>query len=141
MPILPPSARSLLQSDALAHVVTLDPDGTPNVTVAWVGLDDDEIVFATLPDQRKLRNLRRDPRVAISIEGSERNEYGLTQYLVVQGRARVTEGGGPEVLQELARTYLGPEVRFPPMPDPPRGFVTRVTVDRIGGVGPWTRGE
>jgi PPOX class probable F420-dependent enzyme len=141
MATLPASARTLLQSDSLAHVVTLDPDGSANVTLAWVGLDDDEIVFATLPDQRKLRNLRRDPRVAISIEGNERNEFGLTQYLVVHGRARVTEGGGPEVLQDLAHTYLGPDVRFPPMPHPPPGFVTRVTVDRIGGIGPWTRGD
>jgi PPOX class probable F420-dependent enzyme len=64
---LPQAARDLLESDAVAHVVTLDEDGAPQVTAAWVGLDGDEIVFATLPDQRKLKNLRRDPRVALSI--------------------------------------------------------------------------
>ena len=64
---LPQAARDLLESDAVAHVVTLDEDGRPQVTAAWVGLDGDEIVFATLPDQRKLRNLRRDPRIALSI--------------------------------------------------------------------------
>jgi hypothetical protein len=102
-----------------------------------VGLEGDEIVFATLPDQRKLADIRRDPRVAISIETSTVNDYGLTEYLVVYGSARVTEGGGPELLQRLAHTYLGPDVKFPPMPDPPPGFVTRVTVERLGGVGPW----
>jgi PPOX class probable F420-dependent enzyme len=64
---LPEAARALLESDAIAHVVTLDEDGSPQVTAAWVGLEDDEIVIATIPDQRKLRNLRRDPRVALSI--------------------------------------------------------------------------
>jgi PPOX class probable F420-dependent enzyme len=135
--VIPVSARRVLESDALAHVVTMKPDGQPHVTLAWVGLDGDEIVFATLPDQRKLANIRSDPRVAISIETSTVNDYGLTEYLVVYGRGRVTEGGGPELLQRLAHTYLGPDVKFPPMPDPPPGFVTRVTVDRLGGVGPW----
>jgi PPOX class probable F420-dependent enzyme len=135
--MIPESARSVLESEALAHVVTLGPGGQPHVTVAWVGLDGDEIVFATLPDQRKLANIRSDPRVAISIETSTVNDYGLTEYLVVYGRGRVTEGGGPELLQRLAHTYLGPDVKFPPMPDPPPGFVTRVTIERLGGVGPW----
>jgi PPOX class probable F420-dependent enzyme len=134
---LHPDARALLESDAVAHVVTLNPDGSPQVTMAWVGLEGDEIVFATLPDQRKLRNLRRDPRVAVSIETVRVNEWGLREYLVVHGTARVTEGGGPELLQRLAHTYLGPDVVFPAMPNPPPGFVTRITPERVGGVGPW----
>jgi hypothetical protein len=50
----------------------------------------------------------------------------------------VTEGGGPELLQRLAYAYLGPGVKFPPMPNPPPGFVTRVQVERVSGIGPWT---
>ena len=134
---LPESAREVLASNALAHVVTIDPDGTPQVTLAWVGVEGDEVVFATLPDQRKLRNLRRDGRVAISVETDRVNDFGLTEYLVVHGTATVTEGGGPELLQRLAHTYLGPDIRFPPMPNPPPGYVTRVEVDRLGGIGPW----
>jgi PPOX class probable F420-dependent enzyme len=134
---LPPSARALLESDAVAHVTTIDGDGAPQVTLAWVGLDGDNIVLATLPEQRKLRNLRRDPRVVLSIQSDTRNEWGLLEYLVVYGTARVTEGGAPETLQRLAHTYLGPDVVFPAMPDPPPGFVTRITPERIGGVGPW----
>jgi hypothetical protein len=102
-----------------------------------VGLNGDEIVAAHLPEHRKIRNMRRDARVALSVEGKSRNEIGLTEYLVVYGTARVTEGGAPELLQRLARTYLGPDVRFPPIPDPPPGFITHITVDRIAGVGPW----
>ena len=134
---LPPAARELLESDAVAHVVTLNEGGSPQVTVAWVGLDGDEIVVATLPDQRKLRNLRRDPRVALSVESSTINAWGLREYLVVYGTARVTEGGAADMLQHLAHTYLGPDVVFPNMPDPPPGFVTRITPERVRGVGPW----
>ena len=57
---------------------------------------------------------------------------------MVHGTARLTAGGAPELLQELAHTYLGPDVRFPPMDDPPPGTVTHITIDRVGGVGDWT---
>jgi PPOX class probable F420-dependent enzyme len=136
---LPESARKLVESDALAHLVTLNPDGSPQVTCVWVGLDDDEIVSGhLLADQRKLQNVARDPRVALSIESTEIQPPGLKQYLVLHGRARLVEGGAPELLQRLAHVYLGPGVRFPPMDDPPPGQVMRITVERIGGVGPWT---
>jgi PPOX class probable F420-dependent enzyme len=135
---LPETARELLQSDAVATVVTLNQDGSPQVTSAWVGLEGDQIVIATMPDQRKLRNLRRDPRVAISVPSRTTTAWGLQEYLVVYGTARVTEGGAPQMLQRLAHTYLGPDVVFPNMPDPPPGFVTRITPERIGGVGPWS---
>lgn len=134
---LPESARAVLESAALAHLVTLEPDGRPQVSIVWVGLDGDEIVAAHLPLHRKIRNLRRDPRVALSIEAGSHNALGLAEYLVVHGRARITEGGAPELLQRLARTYLGPDVKFPPMDEPPPGYITHITVERIGGVGPW----
>ena len=136
---LPEAARELLDSDAVAHVVTINDDGGPHVTAAWVGVEGNEIVLATLPDQRKLSNLRRDPRIALSLGSSKTNEWGLQEYLVVYGTARVTPGGAAELLQDLAHTYLGPDVVFPGMPDPPPGFVTRITPERIGGVGPWIR--
>ena len=136
--VLSDAARELLESGAIAHVVTIDEDGGPQVTAAWVGLEGDEIVIATLPDQRKLQNLRRDSRIALSIPSATRNDWGLLEYLVVYGTARVTEGGAPELLQRLAHTYLGPDVVFPNMPDPPKGFVTRITPERLGGVGPWS---
>jgi PPOX class probable F420-dependent enzyme len=134
---IPESARVVLEGPHLAHLVTLEPDGRPQVSIVWVGLDGDEIVAGHLPEHRKLRNIRRDPRVALSIEAGTRNEIGLDEYLVVHGTARVTEGGAPELLQRLAHVYLGPDVKFPPMADPPPGYITHITVDRIGGVGPW----
>jgi PPOX class probable F420-dependent enzyme len=138
---LPEAARQLLDSDAVASVVTIDEDGGPQVTAAWVGLEEDEIILATMPDQRKIRNLRRDPRIALSVPSTTTNAWGLLEYLVVYGAARVTEGGAAETLQRLAHTYLGPDVVFPNMPDPPPGFVTRITPLRLGGVGPWKAGR
>jgi PPOX class probable F420-dependent enzyme len=137
MTSLPDSARAVLESAALAHLVTLNPDGSPQVTIVWVGLDGEEIVAGHLPNHRKLRNIRNDSRVALSVETGERNAAGLNEYLVIYGTARVTEGGAPELLQELARTYLGPGVRFPPMDNPPPGYITHIAVDRVSGVGPW----
>jgi PPOX class probable F420-dependent enzyme len=136
--LLTTPVRELLESDAVATVVTLDADGSPHVSVAWVGLEGDEIVFGTLPDQRKLRNLRRDPRIVVSVQSPHVNAWGLREYVVLEGTARITEGGAAALLQRLARTYLGPDVVFPAMPDPPPGFVTHVTVDRVTGVGPWS---
>lgn len=135
---LPETARRLVESDALAHLVTLNADGSPQVSCVWVGLEGDEIVSGHLASsQRKLANIERDPRVALSIEGTEIQPPGLKQYLVVHGTVRVTDGGAPELLQRLAHVYLGPDVAFPPMDDPPPGHVIRIAVERIGGVGPW----
>ena len=137
--VLNDAARRLITSGALAHMVTLDEDGTPQVSVVWVGVDGDGLVAGHLDGrQRKLRNLRRDPRVALSFESSEANSVGMRHHLVVHGTARITEGGAPELLHELAQTYVGPGTRFPPMPDPPPGFVTHIRVERVSGLGPWS---
>jgi PPOX class probable F420-dependent enzyme len=134
---IPDEARAILESDALAHLVTSNPDGSAQVSCVWVGMEGEDIVFASLGPRRKLDNIRRDPRVTLSLEGTEISGIGLKEYLVVRGRARIDEGGGPELLQHLAHTYLGPDVKFPPMDDPPPGVVVRIAVERLGGVGPW----
>jgi PPOX class probable F420-dependent enzyme len=138
---LPNAVRALIESGPLAHLVTLSADGSPHVSMAWVGLEGDEVVIGTLPDQAKLRNIRRDPRVALSMVSGQRTSYGLDEYVVLHGRARLTEGGAADLLQRLARTYLGPDVRFPPMPDPPPGWVIRISVERVVGLGPWSTSE
>ena len=129
----------MLEGPALAHLVTIERDGRPQVSIVWIGLDGDELVAAHLPEHRKIRNIRRDPRVALSVEAGTRNEIGLDEYVVVHGRARVTEGGAGELLQQLAHVYLGPDVKFPPMDNPPPGYITHIAVERVGGVGPWVR--
>jgi PPOX class probable F420-dependent enzyme len=130
--------RTLLESDALAHLVTLNPDGSPQVSCVWVGLDGEEIVTAHMQRRLKVRNVERDPRVVLSIEATTLNERGLREYLVVHGRARVLEGGARALLQDLAHVYLGPDAVFPPPSFQAPGFIMRIAVDRVGGVGPWT---
>jgi PPOX class probable F420-dependent enzyme len=135
---LPDSAKEVIRSGALGHLVTIGREGRPQVTCVWVGVDGDDLLTAHLNlAQRKLENIRRDPRVAVSFEGSEVRPPGLREYVVVHGRATIEEGGAPELLQQLAHVHLGPDVRFPPMDDPPPGFLIRIAVERVGGVGPW----
>jgi PPOX class probable F420-dependent enzyme len=135
--VLNDRARRALTSGHLAHLVTLGHDGGPQVTLVWVGIENGEIVAAHLGAWQKVKNIRRDPRVVLSLETGERNEHGLDEYLVVYGRARVTEGGAADLLQKLAWVYIGPDVKFPPMDDPPSGYVTRITPESVAGVGPW----
>jgi PPOX class probable F420-dependent enzyme len=131
-------ARELIESDQLAHLVTINDDGSPQLTAVWVGLENGEIVSGHMLNRRKLDNVRRDPRVVLSIESQETNEMGLREYLVVHGTGRVTEGGAANLLQDLAHTYLGPDAVFPPeaVRDQP-GYVLRIKPERLGGVGPW----
>jgi PPOX class probable F420-dependent enzyme len=137
---LPDSAKALIRSGALGHLVTIAADGAPLVTCVWVAVDGDDLLTAHLvPHQRKLDNIRRDPRVAVSFEGTEIHPPGLREYLVVRGTATIEEGGAPELLQELAHVHLGPEVKFPAMDDPPPGVRLRIRAQRISGTGPWAQ--
>jgi PPOX class probable F420-dependent enzyme len=137
MTILTPEARALLESDALVHLATIDPDGAPQVSCVWAGLDREEILTAHMMRRRKVKNVERDPRVTLSIEASGINDRGLREYLVVHGRATVQEGGAAAVLQELAHVYLGPDVVFPPPGFDAPGYVLRIEPERLGGEGPW----
>ena len=95
--VLNDAARAALTAGRTAHLVTLEPDGRPQVTLVWTGLDGDEIVTAHLAMRRKVANIRRDRRVALSVETGNRTATGLDEYLVVHGTARSTEGGAPEL--------------------------------------------
>src|SRR5687768_11801992 len=138
MSLLSDEVRAALTAGHLAHLTTLNADGSPQVSVVWVGLDGDDIVSGHLGSWRKLRNVERDPRVVVSMLTGERNAMGMDEYLVVHATATVTDGGAPELLQRLAHVYLGPEVKFPPMEDPPPGHVLRMTPTKVTGVGPWS---
>lgn len=131
---LPDTAKELIRAGALGHLVTRDPNGTPQVTCVWVAVEGDDLLTAHLnPRQRKLENVRRDPHAALSFEGTRIHPPGLREYVVVHGRATIEEGGAPELLQELAHVHLGPDVRFPPMDDPPPGVRMRIAVERVSG--------
>jgi hypothetical protein len=87
---------------------------------------------------QKVKNVKNDGRVSMSMLGHKKNPMGLLEYLVVYGTARITEGGAADLLQRLARNYMGPDVVSPPEPyrnNP--GFITRIKPARFAGVGPW----
>ncbi|WAJ45301.1 PPOX class F420-dependent oxidoreductase [Mycobacterium sp. Aquia_216] len=135
------SARNLIGKGADATLVTLNPDGSPHATLVWVALqstpDGDELVVAHLSDNKKVRNVRTNPRVAATIV-SPGNSSQPSLWLSITGTARIVEGGAPELLNELAHT-LCPDVDFVPEGAPP-GFVTHIRIEKTGGVGPWGHG-
>ncbi len=132
------AARALIESGPLAHLVTLNADGSPQVSVIWAGLDGDELVSGHIDvSQLKMRNMSRDPRVALSFEAPGANAMGLREYLVVHGRVRLTEGGAAALLHRLAETYVGPGTDFQPMPNPPPGVIAHVRITKITGSGDW----
>jgi PPOX class probable F420-dependent enzyme len=135
--VLNEAAVAAIQAGNLAHLATVNADGSPQVSVVWAGLEDGEIVIGHLQEGQKLRNIRRDPRVSLSMVTGGRNPIGLDHHLIVHGAARATPGGAAELLQRLAHVYLGPDVVFPPMDDPPPGHIIRIAPERVGGVGPW----
>jgi PPOX class probable F420-dependent enzyme len=136
---IPQSVRELLPKAPLAHLTTLNSDGSPQVTVVWVGIENEEFVVGHMAAHKKVRNVQRDPRVALSLLGDKTNAHGLREYVVIYGNAPVTEGGAADPLRRLARIYLGPHVDFPPaeMRNIP-GYITRIGPTGFTGIGPWS---
>ena len=103
---IPQAVREVIDKGPLAHLTTLNPNGSPQVTVVWVGIDGEEFVMGHFAIHQKIRNIRRDPRVALSLLGYNTTQ-GMREYVVVYGTARVTDGGAVPLLQRLAPIYLG----------------------------------
>ena len=123
--------RGAVASGRLVHLATINPDGTPQVTCVYVGWDEDEIVAGHLADHLKLRNIRRDPRVTLSVE-SDVEFAGFSPYLVIKGIARVEDGGAVPLLRRITGG------QFPPPGDGlPDGYVTRISPRKLSGTGPW----
>ncbi|BBZ69473.1 PPOX class F420-dependent oxidoreductase [Mycobacterium paraseoulense] len=134
------AARQLIGGGADATLVTLNPDGSPQVSLVWVALestpDGDELVTAHLAAHKKVRNVRNDPRVALTIVALDKAGQGMRPYLSIVGTARIVEGGAPELLAQLNPVLGDPNTKFPPDGAPP-GFLTRIRIDKLGGIGPW----
>ena len=131
------AARALLTSGKLAHCATVNADGTPQMSVMWVGVDGDEIVSAHMGAWQKVKNIQRNPKIVLSLEADTREANGMQHSLLIQGTARVTEGGAAQLLYELGKVYVGPDAEFRPSTDPDAGYIVHIAVDKIGGFGPW----
>jgi PPOX class probable F420-dependent enzyme len=135
--MLPPELRDLIEAGPLVHLSTINPDGSPQVTVIWVGLDGDDLVSGHMSMYRKLRNVQRDPRVVLSFAAPRDRSAFLNPYAVLRAHATVepSEEGAWDLLDRLTRVYLSPDASFPAPKAP--GYILRYRIERIGGVGPW----
>ena len=133
---LPDSQRELIASGPLAHLSTVNADGSPQVSVIWLGLDGDDLVSGHMTRYAKLRNIERDPRVVLSFEAPRDPSVFLNPYAVVHARATVEPSDDTwDLLDRLTKVYLGADKTFPAPKGP--GFTIRYRVERVGGVGPW----
>ncbi len=104
---IPEEAKAVLDQPNLAHIATINPDGSPQVTPVWIDHEGDSILFNTAAGRQKPRNLERDPRVSISVHNAE-NPY---QPLIIQGKVQeITEDGADEHINALAKKYLNEDV-------------------------------
>ena len=140
MAVLPEAAKELIKTGKLAHCATVNPDGTPQLSVMWVGVDGDELVSAHMGAWQKVRNLQRDPNIVLSFEGDTSEPNGMQHTLLIHGTARVTEGGAAQLLYELGKVYVGPDAEFRPSNDPDAGYIVHIAVEKVGGFGPWNPG-
>ena len=134
---IPAPAEALLGSDALAHVVTTNPDGTPQVSVVWCGVRGDQVLFCTERSTAKVRNIASDPRVVLSIEDEARNVSGTQQHLVIRGRATVVGPADEALCDELCRVHVGTADHPLNLSRSDTAVTVAVDVERFGGNGPW----
>ena len=136
MSALPQELRDLIESGPMAHLSTINPDGAPQVSVIWIGLDGDDLVSGHMGRWVKLRNIERDPRVVLSFDAPRTPGVFLNPYAVVRARATIEPSDEAwDLLDRLAKVYVSPDTEFPAPKGP--GFIVRYAVERIGGVGPW----
>ena len=127
---LPQSVKNLLKDKAYGHVITFNANGKPQTTMVWMDVDGDEVLFNTSEGRRKTDNLRRDPRVIVSVQ--DRNNPQA--YAIVHGKAKITDVGADEHIDQLAERFLGPGKKVRQPGD--KRVIVRIAVDKVAGSGP-----
>ncbi|MEJ3654130.1 PPOX class F420-dependent oxidoreductase [Actinomycetes bacterium KLBMP 9759] len=125
--VLSPDVRALVDGRNFATVATIDPDGGPQTSIVWAGLDDGALVFSATEDRRKVRNLRRDPRMSVSIADAS-NPYRHTQ---LRGTVTIVPDPDKALPKLLSHEYLGED----PPPEGPEveRVVVRLDVEKVAG--------
>jgi PPOX class probable F420-dependent enzyme len=140
MSVLPDQLRDLMTSGPMAHLTTINADGSPQVSVIWIGLDGDQPVSGHMNLNLKLRNIQRDPRAVLSFDAPRSPGVFLNPYAVLYARATVEPTDDAwDLLSQLAKIYVAPGTEFPAPRGP--GYIVRYSIERIGGVGPWAAGQ
>jgi PPOX class probable F420-dependent enzyme len=128
---IPQSLRKVLEDKAYGHVVTFNAQGKPQITMVWMDVDGDEVLFNTADGRQKPANLRRDPRVIVSVQ--DRNNPQA--YAIFHGKAQISDAGADAHIDKLAKRFLGLD-KYPFMQPGEKRLIVRIRVDRIGGAGP-----
>ena len=138
MPTIPPELRELIESGPMAHLSTINADGSPQVTVIWIGLDGDDLISTHMSDNLKLRNIRRNPRVALSFDAPRAPGVWINPYAVIYARASVEHSTRIwELMEKHAKRYVSPDAEFPAPEGAEPGYIVRYEITRIAGIGPW----
>jgi PPOX class probable F420-dependent enzyme len=125
------AVRRLLDEPNPAVLATLNADGSPQTSVIWVGREGDELVISSAAGRRKDRNIRRDPRVSLSVYDRQDSEV----YAEIRGRATVTEDIGRALAVRLAEEYEGPGAgqEFLALPPEIVRVIIRIVPEHIAG--------
>ena len=131
MPIeIPQTVKQFLSEKAYGHVVTRNPDGSPKVSMVWMDVEGNEVLFNTAEGRVKPRNLRSDPRIVISVQSPSDSQV----HAVFHGTATVTEEGAEQHIDKLAKRFLGMD-QYPYRAAGEKRLLVRTQVDRMGGFG------
>jgi PPOX class probable F420-dependent enzyme len=128
---LPQSVKRVLEDKAYGHVVAFDEKGKPHITMVWLDVDGDEVLFNTAEGRLKPKYLRRDSRIIISVQ----DRSDPQAYIVLHGKATVGDGNADAHIDKLAKRFLGADT-YPFRQPGEKRLMVRTKVDRIGGVGP-----
>ncbi len=127
---IPEKYRDLFDKKAFAHVATVGPDGNPHVTPVWIDYDGTHVRFNSAKGRVKVKNLERNPRVALSMQDPD-NPY---RYVQVRGRiVEATEKGADAHIDALAKKYLGQD-KYPYRKDGEVRVTYKVLPERVGGM-------
>jgi len=127
---LPSELIELLRAPSPCFVTTLMSDGSPQITEVWVDTDGDHVVINSWEGSLKLRNVGRDPRIAVAVADKD----NIIRYVSVRGEViSITTEGAEDHINELSRKYLGTD--YPGFGPPAQRVKLVIRADKIGGVG------
>ena len=129
---LPDDLKKYLDNTPVfASIATIQPDGSPQLSVVWIKRDGDDVLISTIIGRRKETNLRRDPRVTVMINPPD----APYSYVEIRGTAALTTEGGQELINELSRKYTGKDyAEFNPnSEDDTERVVVRITPHKVIG--------
>ncbi|WP_375433325.1 PPOX class F420-dependent oxidoreductase [uncultured Friedmanniella sp.] len=128
---LPPALLALLEQPSPCFVATTMPDGSPQLTQTWVDTDGQHILINTVQGFQKVRNLERDPRVAVAVS----DPANPSRYFHVRGEVvEITTDGGVAHIERLAQRYLGTPYPWYGGRDQVR-LVVKIRADSVGATG------